>query len=101
MEPTEIKARCRAIGLTNAALASSAGVDPATLSRVKNGRVSPVVRTLDRIKGALDAAERARRDELVARHGLPDLPAEVDVVMVGGVMRRLVKPVLDPRENAA
>ncbi len=45
------------LGLTQAELARSASVRPESLNRIELGRVSPSVRTFEKIDRALDAAE--------------------------------------------
>lgn len=91
MQPAEIKARARAIGLDQKGLARLTGLHKTTIERTFNHKSRPLHDTLQRILDAVEQAEMRKRDELVQRHGLPDLP-ECDAVKVGGVMRRIVKP---------
>jgi transcriptional regulator with XRE-family HTH domain len=91
MQPAEIKARCRAIGLDQKRLAALAGLHKTTIERTFNKKSRPLHDTIERIVAAMVAQEKCKRDELVQRHGLPDLP-ECDSVLVDGVMRRIVKP---------
>lgn len=100
MEPAEVKARYRAIGLTGGELARRAHVQLSTLSRFLTGKTSPVLRTVTRLSEALNEAERQRRDELIERHGLPDMP-DCDMVRIGGVLRRVVKPTVARQGEAA
>jgi DNA-binding XRE family transcriptional regulator len=47
----------RRLGLTQVELARRAGIRPESLNRIEQGRVSPSVRTIEKIDGALRAAE--------------------------------------------
>lgn len=91
MQPAEIKARCRAIGLDQKGLASLTGLHKTTIERTFNKKSRPLHDTVTKIVAAIEREEMRKRDELVQRHGLPDLP-ECDAVRIGGVMRRIVKP---------
>ena len=47
----------RRLGLTQADLARRAGIRPESLNRIEQGRVSPAVRTIEKIDKALRKAE--------------------------------------------
>lgn len=71
MQPQEIKARCRNIGLEQRDLARLAGLHKTTIERTLNEKTVPLTTTQDRIVAALEGAERAKRDALIALHGRP------------------------------
>lgn len=48
----------RRLGLTQADLARRAGIRPESLNRIEQGRVSPAIRTIEKIDNALRKAER-------------------------------------------
>lgn len=49
----------RRLGLTQADLARRAGIRPESLNRIEQGRVSPTIRTIEKIDRALNEAEEA------------------------------------------
>lgn len=62
--------RAAAIRLPQSVIASEAGLDGDTVSRVFTGRVDPLSSTLDKIERVIAAHEVRLRDELIARHPL-------------------------------
>jgi predicted transcriptional regulator len=65
----DLKRRMDAIGLPQKRLAELASLDEDTVGRTLSKKTSPVMRTFDKMRAAVEAEEKRLLAELIARHG--------------------------------